>query len=320
MNRARLIAGVVLIALFVAAGVTYVSRRASTPRAAAPAGFQLERDAFLYVAAGRVQQASQAQPDKQLMTGSTCHRVYAAADTLACLRGGSVPMSSQLEISNDDAPHKTLPLWGDPSRVRVSPSGNLVAWTVFRTGDSYLVAGAFSTTAGIYDLRTGAHYGSLEDFTPYVEGKRYESIDVNYWGITFLRDDRTFYATMSSKGRTWLIRGDLPTRRLTALRNNVECPSLSPDETRLAYKFRTGDKWRLHVLDLADGTDRALAEQAHVDDQPAWIDDETVAYSKNEGGKAAIYAVPADGTGAPRRLVTGSSPAFFQASGLTPGG
>ncbi|MFC7613274.1 TolB family protein [Actinokineospora soli] len=174
-----------------------------------------------------------------------------------------------------------------------------MAWTVFRAGDSYLMgSGGFSTTAGIYDLRSGSHYGSLEDFTSYVDGKRFAAVDANFWGITFAADDRVFYATMKSGQRTWLMRGDLATRELRSVRENVECPSLSPDGTRVAYKFRTGDTWRLHVLDLATGADTPLAEPAHVDDQPSWLDGRTIAYTRGTDA----YAVPADGTGSPTLL------------------
>lgn len=298
----RRLVGVVLIAMVLAAGIGYVGWRARSVTAGG--AIDLARTgSWLYVDGGRVRQSGEDQP-----TGPACQRAYAAGGTLACLRATAVPMSAELEIHAGKLV-KTLPVWGDPSRVRVSPSGRLVAWTVFRTGDSYLVPGAFATTAGIYDLRTGAHHGSLEDFTAYVDGRPYRSIDVNYWGVTFLRDDRTFYATMSSKGRTWLMRGDLAARRLVAVRTNVECPSLSPDQTRIAYKYRTGSTWRLHVLDLATGADHPLAEPVHVDDQPAWLDDRTVAYSKNDGSRPAVFTVPADGSGSPARLFDGSSPA-----------
>ncbi len=81
-----------------------------------------------------------------------------------------------------------------------------------------------------------------------------KAADVNYWGITFAADDLTFYATLpSTGGKTWLMRGDMGARTLTALRENVECPSLSPDGGRIAYKHRDRpDHWRLHVLDLGD--------------------------------------------------------------------
>ncbi|MFE7186667.1 TolB-like translocation protein [Streptomyces erythrochromogenes] len=64
---------------------------------------------------------------------------------------------------------------------------------------------------------------------------------------------------MSANGRTHLMRADLTTRELTALRTNVECPSLSPDETRIAHKKRVGADWQLRVLHLQTGQDTALA-------------------------------------------------------------
>ena len=55
---------------------------------------------------------------------------------------------------------------------------------------------------------------------------------------------------------------------------DVECPSLSPDETRVAFKRRQGDNWRLHVLDLDTGREYPLAETRSVDDQVEWLDDD----------------------------------------------
>lgn len=309
MSRSRIVAGVTLIAVVVAAGIGYLGWRvATTQPAAAQTGVQLgQSNTMLYVEPG-TNQVRQVRGDAVVGTGPACQRAYASGGTMACLRATAVPMASELDlIDGSGKVLKTLQLWGNPSRVRVSPSGKLAAWTVFRSGDSYLAPGAFSTTAGIYDLRSGTHYGSLEDFTAYVDGRPYRSVDVNYWGVTFAADDATFYATMASKGKTWLVRGDLASRSLTALRENVECPSLSPDGSRIAYKFRTGKSWRLHVLTLATGADIALAETSHVDDQPAWLDDGTVAYGK----QMSVFAVPADGSGQPRKLVAGSSPAAW---------
>jgi hypothetical protein len=311
MSRSRIVAGVTLIAVFVAAGIGYLGWRvATTQSAAAQTGVQLDRSGtMLYVEAGsnRVRQIS-VDGGSAVGAGPVCQRVYASGGTMACLRATAVPMASEVDLMDGTGKVlKTLQLWGNPSRVRVSPSGHLAAWTVFRSGDSYMMAGAFSTTAGIYDLRSGTHYGSLEDFTAYVDGQPYQATDVNYWGVTFAADDATFYATMASKGKTWLMRGDLRTRRMTALRENVECPSLSPDGTRIAYKFRAGKTWRLHVLTLATSADTALSETSQVDDQPAWLDDNTVAYGK----QLDVFAVPADGGGQPRKVVAGSSPAAW---------
>ncbi|GAB3742262.1 PD40 domain-containing protein [Amycolatopsis oliviviridis] len=280
-------AGIAAVVLTVAAGAVFVGLRSGD--AVAEQQLDLAHGGMISVdESGRVRQDDR--------VGPSCQRVDVAAGTLACLRATAIPDQAELVVTKPGAEPRRISEWGTPSRVRVSPSGRLVGWTVFRAGDSYLGgAGTFSTTAGIFDLATGNHYGSLEDFALVVDGKPYEGQDLNYWGVTFARDDRTFYATARSAGGTWLVRGDLGSRTLTSLRRNVECPSLSPDGTRVAYKFRDGDRWRLHVLSLVDGRDVPLADPAHLDDQPQWLDDRTVAYGRDK----AIHAVPADGTGAP---------------------
>lgn len=262
----------------------------------------------------RVEQST--RNGEHLADGPDCTRAAVGAGVLVCLRGLPGPFSSEVRVyrSGRTSPEVTLPVWGEPSRARVSPSGNVVAWTVFRSGDSYMQQGRFSTTAGFYDLRDGTHVGSLEDFSVVVGGGAYEAEDMNFWGITFAADDRTFYATMASRGTTWLMLGNPRDRSLTAVRENVECPSLSPDGTRIAYKKRThDDRWRLHVLNLRTKDDTPLAETAHVDDQPAWLDDETIAYGRTDGQDTAVFTVAADGSGTPRRLTRGSSPSITTA-------
>ncbi|WP_370948151.1 TolB family protein [Amycolatopsis sp. cg5] len=290
MNR-----GVVLIAAVLVAGGVFVGWRSVGAHQEQP--LDLRSGELLYVdGGGRVREGDR--------VGPACQRVDAAAGTLACLRTTAVPDRSELLVLDSGL---RLTEWGTPSRVRVAPTGHLVGWTVFRTGDGYLGAvGTFSTTAGIYDLVHGIHYGSLEDFKLVVDGRPHTAADTNYWGVTFDRDDDTFYATAASGGKTWLVKGSLATRTLTSIRGNAECPSLSPDGTRVAYKFRTGDRWRLHVLDLSTGADVPLSEPAHVDDQAQWLDNAFVAYSREH----TVYRVPASGGGAPEVLrQDASSPA-----------
>ncbi len=292
----------VLIILTVVSTASYIVFRAQQ---SAPQETSLRPGALLKVHEGVVRIDGQ--------NGPACVRAYAAGGTVVCLRPGIPPDGSKVVIYDSQFKElRSLSQWGLPSRARVSASGRLVAWTVFRTGDSYLAPnGQFSTTAGAYDLKTGAHYGSLEDFSVTLNGQPYEAVDRNFWGITFTSDDNTFYATMWSGGKTWLMRGDLTKRHLESLRENVECPSLSPDGTRLAYKKRFGDRWRLHLLDLVRNTDIALAETDSVDDQLAWVDNAHVAYAKAHEGQPAIFKLPADGTGQPELVGPGSSPAFL---------
>lgn len=243
----------------------------------------------------------------QRSTGLRCKRFYAAAGTGLCLRvdTGLVTKSEAIVVDDRFREVRRIPLSGVPSRARVSASGRMAAWTFFVAGDSYLSVG-FSTRAGILDTRTGTLVKSLEDFTLEKDGHVYRAADLNYWGVTFAADDNRFYATVSTQGRTYLVRGDFAGRRMRVLRENAECPSLSPDGTRVAYKKRTGgssDPWRLYTLDLATGRETALAEPANVDDQMAWLDDHTVMYSKLRDDTSDVWAVPADGSGRPAPLM-----------------
>ncbi|POX54795.1 TolB-like translocation protein [Streptomyces sp. Ru71] len=252
-------------------------------------------------------------------SGVKCLRFHAAAGTGVCLQAVHGPVSDTyravlLDARLKETHHYDVP--GIPSRARVSPSGHFAAWTAFVGGDSY--AGTnFSTRAAIVDVRTGTLIPSLESFRIVKDGHRYRAADVNFWGVTFAADDRTFYATLATKGRTYLVRGDLNARTVTTLRTNVECPSLSPDGTRIAFKKRVPGlpkdaPWRLYVLDLRTLRETPLAESRSVDDQAVWRDDHTLVYALPGDYGADLYQVPADGTGKPRRLSTAAvSPAFL---------
>ncbi|WP_109505388.1 TolB family protein [Nocardioides speluncae] len=311
MSRTRLVVGALLIAALLGTAVGYgVWRRTST--AAEIRGFSLDRTGAVTLVSNtgsRVEQRSDA--GKLLGRGPVCQRAHLRGGTLVCVRAGGLPFSAELTAYRNGLakPEIRLDLWGNPSRAQVSPDGRFVAWTVFRTGDSYAKTGQFSTTAGFYDLDSDLHVGSLEDFDVVLDGKPYDAVDRNFWGITFADDD-TFYATMGTAGTNWLIRGSVSERTLTTIREHVECPSLSPDGTRIAYKYRVGDRWRPHVLTLSSGEDVALAEPGNVDDQIAWADNATIAYAKPHEGKPAVYILPADGTGAPELLGPGASPSF----------
>jgi Tol biopolymer transport system component len=212
-------------------------------------------------------------------------------------------------------PGREIELTGFPNRLRVSASGRMVAWTLFVDGHSYATTG-FSTLAGILDTRTGTTVASLEEFRILRDGRPVTAVDANFWGVTFAADDNRFYATMSTGGRRYLVEGDFAGRTVRTMAVNVECPSLSPDGRRLAYKHAVeGDPkrgWRLTVMDLTTGALTPTAETRSVDDQALWLDDATIAYAlQRSDGVNDIWAVAADGTGPPRRLATdAASPAL----------
>ena len=138
--------------------------------------------------------------------------------------------------------------------------------------------------------------------------------------MTFAEDDETFYATAASGSTTWLVRGSLAARTTTALRTDAECPSLSPDGTKVAYKKRLdagAGVWRLAVLDLVTHKETLLAETRSVDDQVEWLDDGRVLYALPRAGSGSgtsdVWVQPADGSGAPAVLIPGAaSPAVVR--------
>ncbi|MFJ3670754.1 TolB-like translocation protein [Streptomyces sp. NPDC090106] len=244
-----------------------------------------------------------------------CARFYAAAGTGVCLQSdpGVLKQSNKaLLLDADLRTEKTFPLAGTPSRARVSPSGRFAAWTVFVSGESYASA-FFSTRTSILDTRTMKLIPSLETFSITLDGKSYKAADVNFWGVTFAADDDTFYATLNTANKTYLVRGSISGESVTTLTENVECPSLSPDGTRIAFKKRVlsrTDLWREYVLDLDTLRETPLAERHSVDDQATWLDDDTLAYALPTDGdvdSSDLWSVPADGSGSPRLLIAGAS-------------
>ncbi|GAA1275592.1 hypothetical protein [Saccharothrix xinjiangensis] len=245
------------------------------------------------------------------MVGQRCDRAYSAGGATACLRPvGAFEAGGPAVLDSSWRELRAVPLTGFPNRARVSASGRMVAWTLFVDGHSY-ASGAFSTSTGILDTRTGELVRDPEEFTSSVDGVVTTAADRSFWGVTFA-DDNRFYATMSTGGRRHLVEGDLAARSLRSVADGVECPSLSPDGTRIAYEAAVGGDpgrgWRLSVRDLATGAVTPLAETRSVDDQPAWLDDRTVAYGRQrDDGVNDVWSAPADGSGAPVLLVPGAA-------------
>ncbi len=249
------------------------------------------------------------------VTALRCDRVYAAADRGLCLtakRGVGAKYSAQvLDAALQPGAAEALGGIGIPSRTRVSPDGRYAAITVFVSGHSY-AAGTFSTHTTLIDTASGAPIAELEEFAVWRSGARFQAPDFNFWGVTFARDSNRFYATLGTDGKHYLVEGDIAARRLRVVHEGVECPSLSPDGTRVAFKKQVGAEgradWRIHVLDLATLAETPLSgETRNVDDQIEWLDDGHVLYAlpddadpTTSGGVTNVWVLPADGGRQPR--------------------
>ncbi|MGW4646511.1 TolB family protein [Kitasatospora sp. NPDC004289] len=312
--KARLIVLTVAVLVLLGGSLGYVlharQRDGGHQVLAAASTFTLDEAGLYYrdTATGRVGRRG-GPPD-----GPSCERFYASGDRALCLRAmPGVPARTQAVVYDRRFSElQTVIVPGIPNRARVSPSGQVLSWTSFAVGDSYAASG-FSTRTSVLDLRTGYLIKSVESIPLTVDGVRYHAADVNYWGVNFATDDNRFYATVSSAGKTHLVEGDLHAWSARTLRENVECPSLSPDGTRIAFKKKVSADpvapWRLYVLELDGMKEHALAETRSVDDQAAWLDGATVGYALpgKDGKGSDVWAVPADGSGEPRLTVPGAS-------------
>ncbi|MFJ2508623.1 TolB-like translocation protein [Arthrobacter citreus] len=233
---------------------------------------------------------------------AVCERIHAAGPVRSCLQAtaGVLTTFSDVVLDAGGGTLASWPLAGIPSRTRVSPDGVFVASTAFVTGHSY-AGGGFSTETRITSV-DGTQYGNIQDFTLMVDGEEVTAADRNIWGVTFGSDGDTFYATAASGSSTWLVRGSLSARTLTALRDGVECPSLSPDGEWIAFKKEVSGTavphWRIAVLRLDTLSETVLAETRSVDDQVEWLDEDTVLYGlPRDGapGSADIWALERTG-------------------------
>jgi hypothetical protein len=255
------------------------------------------------------------------VTPLTCERVYFSVDRGICLNSEAQGTATVWFADVFDRSFQRLfrlPLAGTPSRVRLSPDGRRAAATMFETGHAYDEHG-FSTRTTMIDTHTGESKGDLEQFSVFRDGELVSAEDFNFWGATFANDNDTFYATLQTASVSYLIKGSVERRTVEVLRPGVECPSLSPDNRRIAFKKRIGTQsrgwWQIAVLPLDTLTDTLVAtETRSVDDQVEWIDSDRVAYHLTGGSTAAdLWAVRVDGSAPPELLRAASySPAVVR--------
>lgn len=244
-------------------------------------------------------------------TDVACDRLYRAGGWTSCLRTvRGVATTFEASLYDDQWDEvATWPLPGIPSRTRVSPDGSLVATTAFVSGHSYAQVG-FSTETKIHTT-AGEDLGNLESWTFLVDGQVFGAADRNFWGVSFV-DDETFYVTVASQSAdtTWIATGSVADRTITALRSGGECPSVSPDASRVAYKKvqRVEDAqkvWAYAVLDLDSDAETLYPVTEGCDDQIEWLDDSTILYGlprPDQPGTTDVWALDIDTPGAEPRL------------------
>jgi hypothetical protein len=293
------------------------ARMAAAPASGGARPFLLFRSTALGDSYGHVTQAWLDDPDgPRSVAPISCDRVHYAAGSGVCLAAdrGALTVYRAVLFDARFAVRKTITLAGPPSRARVSPDGRRAAFTVFINGHAYSTP-SFTTRTSIVDAITGdSLVDDLEAWPVTRNGAAFKATDFNFWGVTFTHDAERFYATLGSGGKTWLVEGDFASRRMRVVADGVECPSLSPDGRRIAFKRRDADNpggrfwWHVAVLDLASGHVRVLpGESRSVDDQVEWNGNDEIFYAmpldtQQSSAETDVWAIAADGTTPARRL------------------
>ena len=188
--------------------------------------------------------------------------------------------------------------------------------TTFVNGDSYNARELLDRARSIVDLRTGDD--SRQPRGLHGPTRRRASStrrNFNFWGVTFARTTTASTRRSATGERPTWSQGEARVATAAGADDGVECPSLSPDGTRIAFKQQVGDSHGslAHLRPRPDDHEaRApLAETRSVDDQVEWLDDNRILYWRDTG----IWVVHADGSGKPAVFVRqASSPSVIRAA------
>lgn len=254
--------------------VTMIDGLASTPRL-------LFQSASAY---GRIGVVTLDHPlEQKIFDTLECERSHFGKDGGICLvlnRESMQPRAFAYFLDGRFTPLGRLDLAGLPIRARVSADGRHAASTVFVTGENY-ASEDFTTRTTIYDLPARKAIVELEQFTVKRDGQPFSNVDFNFWGVTFRRDSRTFLATLGTGGKRFLVEGNIDTRQFTVIAEDVECPSLSPDEQHVVFKRQRAKAtgWQLWAMNMSSREAWPITEdQQDIDDQVEWLDDSRVLY------------------------------------------
>ena len=152
------------------------------------------------------------------------------------------------------------------------------------------------------------------------DGKPFRAVDFNF-GASRSRATRGASTRRSERGAASCRRGELP-RTLRVIAEDIECPSLSPDEKahRVQEAVRIGIRRLVEpaVVDLATMAVRQLPEPKHIDDQIEWLDDRHILYAVGHSTSAAlrradVWKLAIDGASPPAMfLADAESPAVVR--------
>ena len=82
-------------------------------------------------------------------------------------------------------------------------------------------------------------------------------------------------------------------------------PSFSPDGKRLALTLSEDGNPDIHVLDIESGRLSRVTDNAAIDTEAVWLDDETIVFTSDRSGGPQVYEVPARGGRAKRLTFEG---------------